>query len=54
MNFSSEIQSLYPYGRQSLFCDGEDGADSVGTGDASIPNCLHLLTSDLLIAGSFI
>lgn len=38
---------------KSLFCDGEDGADSVGTGGASIPNYLHLPPSDLLIAGSF-
>lgn len=37
-----------------LLCDGEDGSDSAGTGRASIPNCLHHPTSDLLTQGSFI
>lgn len=37
-----------------LLCDGEDGSDSAGGGGASIPNCLHHPTNDLLTQGSSI
>ena len=43
-----------PYGREVFVTDGERGSDSAGTGGASIPNCSHHPTGDLLTQGSFI
>lgn len=50
-NFSLENQESTP---SCLLCDGEDGSDSAGRGGASIPNCLHHPTNDLLTQGSSI
>lgn len=52
--FSSENQNLSPMAREVFVTDGECGSDSAGTGGASIPNCSHHPTGDLLIQGSFI